>query len=335
MGFLTAAAAAVSAIGSLASGEAKKDAARTAGTARERGLKNAIGRIELGRDQAISQQQPLIELGDNAKTNFFDQFSTSKDFRNELYLEKAKTGDPMFDFLQKRSEQALNRQLAARGRFDSGAALEAHSLQNAAISFELGKLTDKRVQDEINNQFRLLDVGRTARNTVSNIQTSTATQLANLEQGIGNSQAQTAQEIGSAQAGAIGGVTGAITGGIKSALEYGNQASGVSNILGSPAAGGGGGNENLIDLATGTTVDRNAGNIPGQPNVPTQPAPLATNINTNKIQLQPLGGNQSVTGINVNEFVKTPNLGSGFGRATLNFNQGAMGEQQTFLQLYN
>lgn len=191
---------------SLLGAESKKSAARAAADKMGGAISSAIGELEAGFEESKGYQQQYMDLGTKA-TSYFDQYMKPGTL-SEMYNQYGKVGDPLYDYYSKKTSESLNRQLAARGRLDSGAALEAQGEAAASLGAQMAQLTDTRVARELGLMQDLLGRGQSAANTVTGMRTTLSQNIANLMTQKGQSDAQAEQAIGDANAGFFGNLYG-------------------------------------------------------------------------------------------------------------------------------
>lgn len=218
-------------------GEEKKKGARRAGDERKQGYLDAIDTIAAAKDAAISEQQPYADQG-KQMVNWFKKYNEDPNFKYDMYTQYAKVGDPLYDYYQNKQEKALNRQMAARGRFGGGRAIQAHGEQNSALSAKMSELTDTRVSREIQTNLALLGSGQSAANNITNLQTQAGRDIAGYEVAMGQSQGQVESEIAAAGVDQISGIAGAATGFLGGMSQLGNVGTGAKGQAVIPGAGG-------------------------------------------------------------------------------------------------
>lgn len=218
-------------------GEEKKKGARRAGDARKQGYLDAIDTIAAAKDSAISEQQPYADQG-KQMVNWFKKYNEDPNFKYDMYTQYAKVGDPLYDYYQNKQEKALNRQMAARGRFGGGRAIQAHGEQNSALSAKMSELTDTRVSREIQTNLALLGSGQSAANNITNLQTQAGRDIAGYEVAMGQSQGQAETEIAQAGVDQISGIAGAATGVLGGLSQLGNVGTGAKGQAVIPGGGG-------------------------------------------------------------------------------------------------
>lgn len=322
--------AAVTAATSYFGGEAKKKGAKAAGDARSQGYLDAIDTIGAAKDAAIKEQQPYADQG-KQMVDWFNKYNTDPKFKYDMYTQYAKTSDPLYDFYQKKQTKELNRQMAARGGFGGGRAIQALNEQNANLSAGMAGLTDSRVAREISTNLSLLGSGQNAANNISSIQSQAGRDISGMQVALGGSNAQTATDIAGAEADQISGIGGAITGGISGISSLGSRA---SNALGGGISGGG----ILDNVFPGGGKNQGAGKASVQPGEWQGPMPyygpfpggrdVIKRINTGEMikknnSVIPGFGvtkNNQVIDPNIQEYVPYANNGSNFGRSTKNAN---------------
>lgn len=189
---MVAVAAGTAAVGSMASNEATnrgKIAAKKAYKRMKEHLQNAQGIISAGyksardtttkySEKAQTYQDPYVEIGLEAKKYFQDLNAPGG--VSSKYKEYLSVGDPLFDYADKKTSEALQRRLSALGRTDSGKGIEEDLDRSTAISYQFSDLADRRVQQEIGMQMNLLGVGQSAANTSTQLQYNTGSALSNL-----------------------------------------------------------------------------------------------------------------------------------------------------------
>lgn len=178
--------------GSIASNEATnrgKTAAKKAYRRMKEHLQNAQGIISSGyksardttkeySEKAQTYQDPYVEIGLEAKKYFQDLNAPGG--VSSKYKEYLSVGDPLFDYADKKTSEALQRRLSALGRTDSGKGIEEDLDRSTAISYQFSDLADRRVQQEIGMQMNLLGVGERAAGTSTQLQYNTGSALSNL-----------------------------------------------------------------------------------------------------------------------------------------------------------
>ena len=218
-------------------GEEKKKVARRAGDARKQGYLDAIDTIAAAKDAAISEQQPYADQG-KRMVDWFKKYNEDPNFKYDMYTQYAKVGDPLYDYYQNKQEKALNRQMAARGRFGGGRAIQAHGEQNSALSAKMAELTDTRVSREIQTNLSLLGSGQSAANNITNLQTQAGRDIAGYEVAMGQSQGQAETEIAQAGVDQISGIAGAATGVLGGLSQLGNVGTAAKGQAVIPGGGG-------------------------------------------------------------------------------------------------
>lgn len=174
----------------MSSGAAEQEQGiRRGSAARIRGIENAMGRLE----SAQKEWKPYQKLGTDAMS-YFEQYKTPGGI-STLYEKMASTTDPLNKYLTERKERAINRQMAARGKYGSGAAVEAQALGSSELQAQMGGLIEQRVQSELGLQERMLDRGERATGQVSDLYKG----LAGLESDIGAAQGTMEEGIGASR----------------------------------------------------------------------------------------------------------------------------------------
>lgn len=308
-------------------GEEKKKGARAAGNARKQGYLDAIDTIGAAKDAAIKEQQPYADQG-KQMVDWFKKYNTDNNFKYDMYSQYAKVGDPLYDYYEKKQTKELNRQMAARGRFGGGRAVQALAEQNAALSAKMSDLTDTRVAREINTNLQLLGSGQNAANNISQIQSQAGRDISNMEVALGNSNSQTEQAVSDASAGQIAGIGGALTGLISGSAQLGSGQA-------APSARGGGGFLSNVGPWQGP-MPAPGGNVPQNTGAGEWQGPMpyygkfpagrntVTRINTggkgtpvlpSVIPGIGVTNNGQVINPNQQEYVTSPNVGSNFARS--------------------
>lgn len=218
------AAGAITAGASYFGGEEKKKGARRAGDERKQGYLDAIDTIASAKDAAIKEQQPYADQG-KQMVNWFKKYNEDPNFKYDMYTQYAKVGDPLYDYYQNKQEKALNRQMAARGRFGGGRAIQAHGEQNSSLSAKMAELTDTRVSREIQTNLSLLGSGQSAANNITSLQSQAGRDIAGYEVAMGQSQGQVETEIAAAGVDQISGIAGSMTGMLSGGSMLGSQSS--------------------------------------------------------------------------------------------------------------
>ena len=174
-----AAGTAISSMASSDAAKAGKDAAKRAYKAKKKHIQQAQGIISQGyiagrdivtkkSDAAQSYQDPYIEIGLEAK-DYFKELNRPGNI-SKKYKEYLEVGDPLFDYAEKKTSDALQKRLAALGRSDSGFAIEEDLDRSTKIAYQFSDLADRRMQQEIGLQERLLGRGQRAADTSTNLQ---------------------------------------------------------------------------------------------------------------------------------------------------------------------
>lgn len=168
---------------------AGKSAAKKSFKQMKKYIQNAQGIISTGyksardvtterSDKAQTYQDPYVEIGLEAKKYFQDLNAPGG--MSSKYKEYLSVGDPLFDYANKKTSEALQRRLSALGRTDSGKAIEEDIDRSTAISYQFSDLADRRLQQEINLQQNLLQTGKSAADTSTQLQYNTGQALSNL-----------------------------------------------------------------------------------------------------------------------------------------------------------
>lgn len=182
-------------------------------------------------DKAASTLDPWIQGGKQAMDAFTALLmggnSTSAMLNNS----------PLYKFRRQEGERAINRQLASRGLYNSGAGLETLARFGAQLEGEESEKVYSRLAG-------LINVGATASNNLAGIQGSLGNALLSgttaLGSTIGQIYANAGGPIGAAQAGRYNAIGGAATG-VANALT-----GGIQNYMMLPffkSFGGGGGDQ--------------------------------------------------------------------------------------------
>ena len=212
----------------MSSGAAEQEqGAVRGGQARMDAVSQAMSRIREGYGSARGELTPYKKLGSDAM-NYFDQYKTPGGIA-DIYQKYSATTDPLNSYYQKKNEEAINRQMAARGKFGGGAAITAQSEASAALQAQMAGLTEQRVQSELGLQERQLQRGIGIGQNLSDLYTGEATQLSGLEQAYGAAKGTMQEQIGAARrtgaqyntglmTTALGAGLGFMTGGLSTAL---------------------------------------------------------------------------------------------------------------------
>ncbi len=244
MAFVVAAVAGATALTGYLAGEETKKGLSKAGDLKTQGYLTAIDTVTKARDKSVESHQPYADQG-KKMVDWFKKYNEDPAFKYDMYTQYAKVGDPLYDYYQAKQSKELNREMAARGRFGGGRAIQAHGEQNATLSAKMADLTDTRVARELSTNMQLLGSGQNAAGAIAGIETGFGAAKGNLELGMFGAQADTAQAIGNASANQIyeigGAVTGAMTG--RTSLGFGGERKpmdlgGVVNTVGQTLFGG-------------------------------------------------------------------------------------------------
>ena len=266
---------------------AGKKAAGKAFEAKKGYLENAQGIISTGyksgrdvtserTDKAQGYQDPYLEIGQEAK-KYFGELNKPGNI-SKKYKEYLDVGDPLFDYAEKKTSDALQKRLAATGRSDSGFAIEEDLDRSTKIAYQFSDLADRRMQSEIGLQERLLGRGQQAANTSTNLQYNTGQALSNLFTRESDINAAYEAQIGGAAAdyeNTVGNLN------MQNIGAQGQIASGAVNGMAGYAMSGGGGN--LSNTDGGSQLPTSGGNMGGlqglnltQPNLPGITVPTVT-----------------------------------------------------------
>lgn len=148
----------------MSSGAAETEqGARRSGEARIKRIREAQAKL----GEAQKEWRPYQELGTKSM-KYFDQYQTPGGMA-QIYEKFGSTTDPLNKYLSERKERAINRQVAARGKYGSGAAVEAQTLGASELQAQMGNLIEQRVQNELGLQERMLDRGERATGQISDL----------------------------------------------------------------------------------------------------------------------------------------------------------------------
>lgn len=183
-----AAAAGIAAAGTIFSGIMASNAAKKSSAAIERSTQQAIAYARESRDLARKDLQPFRQVGEQAAGSLQGIMSGEKGL-NELFR-----GSSLYQFESDLGTRSINRQLSARGGYNSGAGLESLALFEKGLVAEEGS----RWWDRL---FNTASLGSTAAGASAQASIST-----------GSTMAQTQLQGGMAQAGQIANQYNAIGG---------------------------------------------------------------------------------------------------------------------------
>jgi len=145
-------------------------------------------------DKARADMAPFRQLGVQAGPTLMGLLDGSVDVSK--YLEAS----PMFQFQSEIGERNINRQLAARGQYNSGAGLETLAMFNQGLAAEEGQ----RIYDRL---FKTTELGANAAAKMAGGTSATGVSLAELAQsagaGIGQAYAKQGTALGGGVAGAF------------------------------------------------------------------------------------------------------------------------------------
>lgn len=266
-----------------------------------KGYKEARDITQTQSDKAQAYQDPYVDIGLEAK-GYFQELNKPGSI-SKKYKEYLDVGDPLFDYANKKTADALQKQLSALGRSDSGSAIEADLDRSTGIAYQFSNLADQRLQNEIGLNERLLGKGQRASEISTNLQNNTGNALSNLfsneaqinanyEAMIGGAGADMASTMGNLDMQQTGQMTQSLTGFI-------NQAGGALSAQPPQQAPGTGQPQqfgNLSNMSLNLTQPTGWPGQQTQPGVPPQLAPqpaaqrtatvVPTNLGYNPYQQQ-------------------------------------------------
>lgn len=253
----------------------REQGARRAGKARIEAIQTAKGDISGRYGSARKEFEPIKALGDKA-ISYFDQYQTPGGFA-DIYKKYTATTDPLNKYYSQKSEEAINRTLAAKGKLGGGTAIEAQSEATTSLQAKMADLVESRVQSELGLQERMLDRGTGARTNIANLYTREGELLADLStqegaaRGVMQEQIAGARAEGKQREEANIKSAAAITGG----LFLGALAPAAAIGSGLP---GGGDMSQMFNLGQqmGGLFNMPTGGTPIVPTTPTAPAPGQT-----------------------------------------------------------
>jgi len=217
-------------------------------------------------DKAQGYQDPYVEIGLKAK-DYFSELDRPGGISRK-YKEYLEVGDPLYDYANKKTSEALNRKMSALGRSDSGSAIERDLDRSTKLSYEFSDLADRRVQQDIGLHERLLGRGQHAADQSTNLQYNAGQSLSNLftreadinasyEASIGGAGANMHNTMANLDMTNIGNQTQALSGfvsGASGALQSGAATTATGGTLPtgtiSKATTGGGSNARLATMPT-------------------------------------------------------------------------------------
>lgn len=229
----------------MSSGAAEQEqGARRAKESRLDAISSAMNQIRTGYGSAKEELTPYKRLGTDAMS-YFDQFKTPGGI-SSLYEKYGATTDPLNAYYQRKNEEAVNRQMAARGKYGSGTAIEAQTEASAALQAKMAGLTEQRVQSELGLQERQLQRGIGIGQNLADLYSTEGRLLSDLEQSWGAAEAGMHEQIGAARRagkqyetglmttalGVLGGgVLGGITGGLSGVLSGAQTGANIGSAL--------------------------------------------------------------------------------------------------------
>jgi hypothetical protein len=232
-------------------------------------------------DRAQTYQDPYLEMGEISQ-DYFKKLNAPGGISNK-YKEYLDVGDPIFDYANKKTEEALQKKLAASGRLDSGRAIEEELDRSSKIAYDFSDLADRRVQNEVNLYGNLMNTGQRAADTSTQLQYNTGGAISNLytqegqlnsqlEAGIGDAAADYASAVGNINMNKWGNIAGNISPMISGLQGMFNAGGSGGSSGGAAGQGVGLGNFQLPQLNL-QSFDPGVITQQVQQNVPIQPIP--------------------------------------------------------------
>lgn len=189
---------------SAVSAQQKKKAAERSSADRERQGERAIGEQERAREFVKERTDPFRDIGLTAGASIMQDLGIAIPESLQEYAPKTQTRDTsLFDFLRDRGSSAIEESAAAQGRLRSGGTLQDLSEFNTNVAAQ--------VQNQKFNQlFNLLGLGSNATSAQSTATLSTAGNIGNIAQGIGESRAAGHSQRADAISGGAESISGAL-----------------------------------------------------------------------------------------------------------------------------
>lgn len=159
-------------------------------------------------NRARGDLKPFRDLGVKSGGMLSDLFS------GKTNLDDLFTSSSLYKFESEQGTRALNKQLAARGQFGSGAGLESLALFDKSLVAEEG-------DRYFNKLFGTTQLGESAAAQQANNTTMTGNQVAGIQANAGIAQGQAYQNQYNAIGQGVGGGLDAIGGGLQNYVQYG------------------------------------------------------------------------------------------------------------------